>query len=282
MADRKNAKAKDDEDKAEAASAKGGASPSDDYVKDRGEDSGNRAAAADAEHIGEGKGGNVLDRDLPALPEELHPEANTELASTTDELDEIADQVAQSVVASIAPARAREEAKAARVRAGASDFQQSLIEARLADLLDDVAERHERVGAAVAERARLNQGRVAQLGRAGGIASGPLGRPLPKALVRGEPVVVHQPEGTLDQFGFITRLWPEVNDNPDDPKSAKRRWRADVVTFPLNSGSTAHAEGLSYGSGIGQFELVKELDEDDADAVARRDHHDQPWRHEIR
>lgn len=282
----------------EGETARGGTSPDPQFVKDRGEESSNAKAAEDAKEIktdDQGPGGKVLDRSVPSVavgPNGEHEGADSgasapqarrsNLASTSEEIDERADLVARSVLPSVAPARAREEANAARVRAGASDMEQAAVELRLAELLDEVADRHEAAGELLTERSRLQSGRISQLGRAGGIASGPLGRPLPGFVKRGEPVVVHQPEGQLDQFGFVTRLWPEVADNPDDPKSRKRRWRADVVTFPLNSGSAAHAEGLSYGEGIGQFEHIKELDEDDEDAVARRDHQDQPWRHEIR
>lgn len=210
------------------------------------------------------------------------PQAHrSRLPSTEDEMDEVAENVAQSVLPSIAPARAREEAQAARYRASGSDFQQSKIELRLAELLDDLADRHDREGNLLAERSKLLNGRNAQLSRAG-IASGSLGTPLPDSVVRGSPVVVHQPTGRLDQFGFVTRLWPAVADNPDEPDSPKRRWRADVVSFPLGSGGSSHAEGVAHGTGVGQFELVDDLDEDDEAAVAERDTRETPWRHEIR
>lgn len=187
--------------------------------------------------------------------------------------------VAESAAQSIAPARAREEADAARRRAQASDPEQAMVEEELANLLDGVAERHEATTKATAERTRL-MNRSAAVQPTGGSASGPLGEPLSNKVKRGSVVVYHTPGTVLDTTGLVIRVWPPVHEDPDDPKSKSARWRADLVLFPFQ-GSPGTIEGVAQGSGLGQFQLAEDVDLDDVGLATGENETPAPFRHEI-
>jgi hypothetical protein len=223
------------------------------------------------------RGPHGSDQPSTASPEQGR---ESQLASTDEEMDARADLVAQGVAASIAPARAREEAEAARKRAAASDYEQNKVEARLAEILDEVAERYDATSSLVRDRQALFARRVNVQPASAGTGSGGLGSPLPDGIRRGTFVVLHTDGATLDTTGFVTRVWPAVPEN-DEPDSPTHRWRADLAIFPL-WGSPGTVEGVAYGEGVGQFEVADDVDDDEQG----RDTHDNsvnaPFRHEIR
>ena len=201
------------------------------------------------------------------------------LATTEREMDERAEVVASSHVQSVAPARAREEAKAARRRAEAVDPEQAKVEQKLAELLDEVADRYEAEQAVSAERSRIQHASgVPQ--QVGGTPSGQLGEPLPGDVKRGAAVVYHTPGTLLDATGLVINLWPAVAEDPDNPSSKEQRWRADLVSFPLRGSPGTH-EGVAYGSGAGQFQLASELEEDERGLPEGWSQAEAPYRHEI-
>lgn len=208
------------------------------------------------------------------------PQARRSTPATTEkEMDERADFVAQSHVQTVAPARAREEADAARRRAGAVDPEQAKVEQRVAELLDDVADQHERTQKALDERSRI-QNRRSVPQNVGGQPQGSLGEPLSDKVKRGVPVVYHTPTNQQDTTGLVINVWPKVADDPDNPKSKENRWRADLVIFPLH-GSSGTLEGIPYGEGPGQFELADDLEDDDRGLAEGEVSTATPYRHEI-
>jgi hypothetical protein len=204
--------------------------------------------------VGQGPTQDQATEAVGASPEQGR---TSNLASSEEEMQERAEFVAASVVSSIAPGRAREEAAAARKRAGASDPEQAMVETALADKLDEVAERYEAQQAAQAERSRI-------MNRAGGLpqrsASGVLGEPLPDSVKVGTVAVYHTPDGQADTTSLVIGVWPAVPDNEDEPDGASTRWRANLELFPLH-GSPSSLEGVPYGTGIGQFQDVAEVEE---------------------
>lgn len=194
-------------------------------------------------------------------------------------MDERAEYVAAAHAATVAPARAREEAEAARRRAGASDPEQARVEQALAAKLDETADNYDKIQKVTAERARLqNRGAVPQT--VGGSPSGPLGEPLPDGVSRGVPVVFHTPGELVDTTGLVINVWPKVQNDPDDPKRGSDRWRADLAVFPLR-GSPSTLEGVAYGSGAGQFQLASDLDDDARGLPEGQSGAQTPFRHEI-
>lgn len=193
------------------------------------------------------------------------------LASTEGEMAERAEVVASSHVQSVAPARAREEASAARRRAEASDPEQAQVEVAVADKLDEIAERYEAEQRVAANRSKIqNRGTVPS--QLGGAATGPLGEPIPDGAKLGTVGVYHTPPNQPDTAAMVIGLWDEV----DDDTGAKHRWRLNLVLFPLH-GSPGSVEGVAYGSGRGQFQLVDDIDgEPDTTAPASV-----PFRHEV-
>jgi hypothetical protein len=207
-------------------------------------------------------------------------QANTStLASTEGEMDERAEYIASAHAVTVAPARAREEAEAARRRAAASDPEQAKVEQALASKLDEVADRYDAQQRVQADRARI-QNRTAAPQALGGQPSGPLGEPLPDGVTRGAAVIYHTPGELMDTFGFVINVWPAVSEDADDPKSAKHRWRADLAVFPLR-GSPSTLEGVAFGSGAGQFELAADLDDDQRGLPEGQQAPQAPFRHEI-
>lgn len=203
----------------------------------------------------------------------------SQLASTEAEMDERAELVASRHVEGVAPARAREEAEAARRRAGASDPEQQRVEQAVADKLDEIADSYDAQQKVASDRAKV-MNRSATPQAVGGAPSGPLGEPLPGDVKRGSPVVYHTPGTQLDTFGLVINVWPAVHDDLDDPKSRENRWRADLAIFPLR-GSPGTLEGVAYGSGTGQFELADELDNDERGLAEGQQVPETPFRHEI-
>jgi hypothetical protein len=200
-------------------------------------------------------------------------------ASTEDEMRERAEYVAAAHAQTVAPARAREEAAAARRRQAASDPEQSMVEQALADKLDEVADRYDAQQKVQTDRSRI-QNRSITPQAVGGTPSGQLGEPLPDKVTRGAPVVFHTPGELVDTTGFVINVWPKVADDPDNPKSGERRWRADLAVFPLR-GSPSTLEGIPYGSGAGQFQLASELDDDERGLPEGTSAPQAPFRHEI-
>jgi hypothetical protein len=202
------------------------------------------------------------------------------LATSEAEMDERAEHVASSAVSSIAPARAREEADAATKRAEASDPEQARVERAMASKLHEIADRYDGQQAATAERSRImNRGAVPS--QVGGTPSGALGEPLPSKVTRGAPIVYHTPGELLDTTGLVINVWPKVSDDPDDPKSASNRWRADLAVFPLR-GTPSTLEGVAYGGGAGQFQLASEVDDDARGLPEGQEAPQAPFRHDIR
>jgi hypothetical protein len=201
------------------------------------------------------------------------------VATTQEEIDERARQVARSAADTIPASRAREEAQAAERRSQASDPEQNAVEKELAEILYGVADRHEASAAATAERTKLlNRSTATQ--PTTGAASGPIGEPLSDKVRRGTVVVYHTPGAVLDTTGLVIRVWPPVKADPDDPKSKSNRWRADLVLFPFQ-GTPASIEGVAQGSGVGQFELADEVDLDDVGMATGENEPPAPFRHEI-
>jgi hypothetical protein len=200
-------------------------------------------------------------------------------ASTEEEMDERAEYVAAAHVATVAPARAREEAAAARRRAGASDPEQAKVEQAVADKLEEIADKYDAQQRVQAERSRI-QNRQATPQAVGGAPSGPLGEPLPDDVTRGAPVVYHTPGTLLDTTGLVLNVWPKVADDPDNPSSEESRWRADLAVFPLR-GSPGTVEGVAYGGGAGQFQLASEVDDDERGLPEGASAPETPFRHEI-
>ena len=197
------------------------------------------------------------------------------LAATEDEMKERAEYVASSVAQSIAPARAREEAEAARKRAGASDPEQSLVEEALASKLDEIAERHEAQSQLQQDRAKIqNRSAATPLGTS---ASGPLGEPIPDEVELGSVGVYHTPEGQADTTAMVIGLWNEVPDNDDEPDGEKHRWRLNLELFPMH-GSPASIEGVAYGEGQGQFQTADDV----KDAAVVPSPSQTPFRNEVR
>jgi hypothetical protein len=181
----------------------------------------------------------------------------SQLAANEEEMKERAEFVASSVVESIAPGRAREEANAARKRASASDPEQALVEQALADKLEEVADRHDKTVAAQAERTRI-------MNRSGGLpqrsASGVLGEPIPDSVTLGSTVVYHTPDGQPDTTSIVIGLWEPTLDDEDKPDGPKSRWRVNLELFPLH-GSPSSIEGVPYGAGAGQFQSLDDVKE---------------------
>lgn len=208
------------------------------------------------------------------------PQAHrSRLATTQEEVDERARQVAERNAETVAPAQARTEAEAAERRAAASDPEQAAVERELARILFERAERHEATTKSSEARTRLLN-RSAAAPSSAGSASGPVGNPLPKDLKRGDDVVYHTPGAVQDTTGQVIRVWPEVHEDPDDPKSKAQRWRADLVLFPLH-GSPGTLEGIAYGEGLGQFQLASDVEVDDLGLASGENELPAPYRHEI-
>lgn len=204
----------------------------------------------------------------------------SQLASTESEMDERAEYVAASLVQSVAPGRAREEAEAARKRQAASDPEQARVEAAVAEKLDEIADQYDKEQQVATDRAAI-QNRTAVPQNVGGTPQGALGEPLPSKVTRGATVVYHTPGALLDATGLVINVWPEVPEDPDNDKSKKARWRADLVTFPLR-GSPGTQEGVPYGSGTGQFQLASELEDDQRGLPEGQVEAEAPYRHAIR
>ena len=194
-------------------------------------------------------------------------------------MEERAEYIASAHAATVAPARAREEADAARKRAAGADPEQAAVEAALAAKLDEIADRDDAQRKIMADRAKI-QNRGAAPQAVGGLPSGPLGEPLGKGVTRGAAVVFHTPGEQVDTTGFVINVWPKVQSDPDDPKSKSDRWRADLVIFPLR-GSPSTQEGVAYGAGVGQFELASEVDDDARGLPEGASAPATPFRHEI-
>ena len=226
--------------------------------------------------IGVGPHGEFEGTDSGARPEQAR---TSQLASSEEEMDERAEYIASTHVATVAPARAREEAEAARRRAGASDPEQSKVELAIATKLEEIADRYDAQQRVQSERSRI-QNRGASPQALSGTGSGPLGEPLPDGVKRGEAVVYHTPGELMDTTGLVINIWPPVADNPDEPDGPSNRWRADLAVFPLR-GSPSTLEGIAYGSGTGQFELASDLEEDARGLPEGTEMPQTPFRHEI-
>jgi len=197
------------------------------------------------------------------------------MPTTTDEttadreVAERADLVARSIAKDFAPAQAREQAKAARVRAGGSDPEQSAIEQRLAELLDERADAWDKQRAAEARARGKTHGRVPVHVTGGGAA---FGNDIPHTIKRGSFVAYHTTPDVPDQFGIVVRLHPAADDN--------KRYLADLFVIPIVEGSSAATiTNVTFGDGQGQFgELPKDADDigrgPEGNVVAR------PWQHE--
>jgi hypothetical protein len=226
--------------------------------------------------IGVGPHGEHEGTDSGARPEQAR---TSSLASTEGEMDERAEYIASAHAVTVAPARAREEAEAARRRAAASDPEQAKVEQALASKLDEVADRYDSQQRVQADRARI-QNRTGAPQALGGQPSGPLGEPLPDGVTRGAAVIFHTPGELMDTFGLVINVWPAVGEDPDDPESNKHRWRADLAVFPLR-GSPSTLEGVAFGNGQGQFELAADLDDDQRGLPEGQQAPQAPFRHEI-
>jgi hypothetical protein len=204
-----------------------------------------------------------LTKDEPK-PKAAEPEAPPE----RDEAAERADYVARSVVADVAPASARDQARYARTRANAEDPEQAAVDNRLAELLDQRADEWDKQQALTAKARGRTRGRPTVHGPGGA----PLGSDIPNKVRRGDLVAYHTSSDVPDQPALVLRLHPEADDN--------KRYLADLHVFPVVEGSdSATVTNVTYGPGLGQFGELP----DDPDDIGRGPEGNvikRPWQHE--